>query len=59
MFAEPQFEPRVLTAVLEGSEARSGVLDPVGADIDPGAGFYPALITKLADDMIACLGEQS
>lgn len=59
VFAEPQFEPRVLTAVLEGSEARSGVLDPVGADIDPGAGFYPALITKLADDMIACLGEQS
>jgi len=59
VFAEPQFEPRVLTAVLEGSEAKSGVLDPVGADIDPGAEFYPALITKLADDMIACLGGQS
>jgi zinc transport system substrate-binding protein len=59
VFAEPQFEPRILTAIVEGSPARTGVLDPVGATIDPGTDFYGKLMNGLADDMTACMGESS
>jgi zinc transport system substrate-binding protein len=32
VFAEPQFAPGVLATVVEGTAARQGVLDPLGAD---------------------------
>jgi zinc transport system substrate-binding protein len=56
VFAEPQFEPRLVATVIEGSAARSGVLDPIGADLDPGPGLYPALLTGLAQGLADCLG---
>jgi zinc transport system substrate-binding protein len=56
VFAEPQFEPRLVATVIEGSDARSGVLDPVGADLEPGPGLYPALLTGLAQGFADCLG---
>ncbi len=55
MFAEPQFGARVLRSVREGTGARSGVLDPIGADLEPGADLYFNLLRGLADDMRACL----
>lgn len=55
VFAEPQFKPSILEAVIEGTDAKAGVLDPVGAGIDPGADMYTALIRKLAADLTACL----
>jgi zinc transport system substrate-binding protein len=57
VFAEPQFEPRLLDVVTEGTGARTGTLDPLGADIAPGPDLYPALIRSLADSMRACLVE--
>jgi zinc transport system substrate-binding protein len=56
VFAEPQFKPSILEAVIEGTDAKSGVLDPVGADFEPGAQMYPQLVRKLAADLTACLG---
>jgi len=57
VFAEPQFKPSILTAVTEGTSARTGVLDPVGADLEPGADLYGELMRKLASDLVACLGD--
>ena len=54
-FAEPQFEPRLVRTVIEGTEARTGILDPVGADLEPGPDLYFALLTDLADDLRTCL----
>jgi zinc transport system substrate-binding protein len=56
VFAEPQFEPRIVTTVTEGTNARRGVLDPIGADLEPGAALYPALLRGLAGSLAACLG---
>jgi zinc transport system substrate-binding protein len=56
VFAEPQFEPRLVATVIEGSQARSGTLDPVGAGLEPGPGLYPALLTGLARGFADCLG---
>lgn len=55
VFAEPQFPPRVVTAVVEGTEARSAVLDPLGAGLEPGTDAYFSLMHALADSLVRCL----
>ncbi len=55
VFAEPQFQPRVVQTVIEGSNARSGVLDPLGGEIALGPDGYPALLLSLATSLAGCL----
>jgi zinc transport system substrate-binding protein len=55
VFAEPQFEPRLLTSLVDGTDARTGVLDPIGASLAPGADAYPRLLRDLATSLRACL----
>jgi zinc transport system substrate-binding protein len=56
VFAEPQFEPALVDTVIEGSSARKGVLDPLGAALPEGPGQYFLLMNGLADSLIDCLG---
>lgn len=55
IFAEPQFQPKLVEVLADGTNARRGVLDPLGADIPPGPGHYPALMERLADSLADCL----
>jgi len=55
VFAEPQFEPRIIETVTEGSEARSGVLDPLGTEVTIGPDGYPALLVGIATSLANCL----
>jgi zinc transport system substrate-binding protein len=55
-FSEPEFEPKLIATVIEGTAARTGVLDGVGAALSPGPGLYPALLDGIADGLAACLG---
>ncbi len=55
-FTEPQFQPKLLATIIEGSEVRTGVLDPLGAALAPGPELYPALLHGLADSLADCLG---
>lgn len=55
VFREPQYDDKVVGTVIEGSKARAGVLDPLGATLEPGAGAYPQLLRNLAADLKACL----
>ncbi|KXF75995.1 zinc transporter [Paramesorhizobium deserti] len=59
VFAEPQFEPRLVKTVTEGTTAKSGVLDPLGASLKDGPDLYPELIRNLANSLRACLSEAS
>ena len=54
-FAEPQFEPKLLETVIEGSAVKKAVLDPVGADIELGIDFYPSLMMRLTESLVDCL----
>lgn len=54
-FREPQFDSKFVDAVIEGSSARWGVLDPLGADLEPGPGVYPQLLHNLANSLRSCL----
>ncbi|MGI9509913.1 MAG: zinc ABC transporter substrate-binding protein [Geminicoccaceae bacterium] len=56
IFSEPQFEPKLTQTVIEGSDVKSGVLDPIGAGLQPGAELYRALMMGLAGGLAGCLG---
>ncbi|ANL28577.1 Zn-uptake transporter substrate-binding protein ZnuA [Rhizobium phaseoli] len=55
VFAEPQFEPRLVNVVIEGTSARSGVLDPEAATLKAGPDLYFTLMRSIAESMKACL----
>lgn len=59
IFREPQFSPAVIRTLARGTAVRVGVLDPLGADILPGPGLYPALMTALAGSIVQCLAPQN
>ena len=55
LFREPQFAPALIDTLVEGSGARTGVLDPLGAALAPGPEAYFALMRGLAASLRACL----
>ena len=55
VFAEPQFDARTIETLIEGTEVRAAVLDPVGVELEFGPSFYEALLSRMADDLTACL----
>lgn len=59
VFAEPQFQPRVVEAVTEGTTARAGTLDPEGALVEAGPAAYETLLRNLASGLKSCLTPQS
>lgn len=54
LFAEPQFEPRLLSMLAQETAAEVGVLDPLGADLVPGPAAYVQLIDRLAGSLVEC-----
>lgn len=56
VFSEPQFEPTLVRTVVEGTTAKTGVLDPEGADLPEGETLYPTLMRNLAASLRGCLG---
>ncbi len=57
VFVEPQFNRGLVDAVFEGTGVRIGVIDPLGATLEPGAGLYTGLIEGVAASFEDCLGE--
>ncbi len=55
VFSEPQFNARRIITVVEGTDAKTGVLDPIGTDVPSGPGAYDAMMHKLADGFVDCL----
>lgn len=55
VFSEPQFEPRLVTALTEGTTARHAELDPIGAKLPDGPDSYARLLQAMADSLETCL----
>jgi zinc transport system substrate-binding protein len=55
VFAEPQFDTRLVHNLIEGTAARFGTLDPEGGRIEPGPELYFTLMRQLAGDLKGCL----
>jgi zinc transport system substrate-binding protein len=57
VMAEPQFDNRLVSNLVEGTRARTGTVDPEGAKIEAGADLYFTLLRNLARDLKACLAQ--
>ncbi len=55
VLAEPQFNPGIIETVLGGTDANTGVIDPLGSDLEPGADLYPQVIRNMAKTLAECL----
>jgi zinc transport system substrate-binding protein len=58
IFGEPQLATAQARTVAEGTGARIGVLDPIGAGLEPGPGLYPQLMTGLSASIAGCLAAE-
>ena len=48
VFSEPQFNPDIINAVAKDMKIKTGVLDPLGATLDPGKNLYFDLIKNMS-----------
>ena len=55
VFSEPQFEPKLVSVIVENTDAGTGVLDPLGAMIESGPDMYFALIRNMTTAVTDCL----
>ena len=58
VFTEPQFQPKLVRVVMEGTGAGTGVLDPLGADIPAGEDAYFTLLRNMAKSLKTCLSRK-
>ncbi len=56
VLGEPQFDSAMIDVVFEGTDAKRGTLDPIGAGFAPGPDAYFQMMTANAAALIACLG---
>ena len=55
VFAEPNFEPAIVNMIVEGTEAKAGVLDPEGSALGEGPDLYADLLRGIASGLADCL----
>ena len=54
VFSEPQFNPDIINAVAKDMKIKTGVLDPLGATLDPGKDLYFNLIRNMSASFKGC-----
>ncbi len=54
VFSEPQFNPDIISAVAKDMKIQTGVLDPLGATLDPGKDLYFKLIRNMSASFKGC-----
>ena len=54
VFSEPQFNPDIINAVAKDMKIKAGVLDPLGATLDPGKELYFNLIKNMTASFKGC-----
>ena len=54
VFSEPQFNPDIIKAVAKDMNIKTGVVDPLGATLDPGKDLYLNLIRNMSASFKGC-----
>lgn len=57
VFAEPQFEPKLVNVVVEGTSAKTGTLDPEASTLTEGPALYFELMRGIAGSIRSCLSQ--
>lgn len=55
VFTEPNFEPKLVNAIIEGTPAKTGTLDPEASGIAEGPALYSAMMRSIATNIRDCL----
>ncbi|WP_039018344.1 zinc ABC transporter substrate-binding protein [Halocynthiibacter namhaensis] len=55
ILTEPQFNPGLIDTVLNGTQSQTGILDPMGSDLELGSALYPQLIRNLSTALAGCM----
>ena len=55
VFSEPQFQTKLVDTVTEGTNTKTGQLDPLGATIPDGPDLYFTLMKNIANAMTECI----
>ena len=57
VFTEPQFEPKIVTTILEGTDKKAVEIDPLGAAVPSGPEMYFGLLEAMRTSFLNCLGK--
>ena len=55
VFSEPQFEPKLIETLVDGTKVRTGVLDPLGVSLEKGPYLYFELLRNMSFSLKKCL----
>ena len=55
VFSEPHFDQRLVATIVEGTDIRSGTVDPLGVDVENGPELYFAVLRNMAASFRDCL----
>lgn len=55
VLSEPQFNANLIATVLSGTDAKTGVIDPLGLGLELGPKLYSDLIRNMAKTLAGCL----
>ena len=54
IFSEPQFNPKIISTIAEDTNIKTGVFDPLGANINSDKDLYFKLISNLGKELKGC-----
>ena len=54
IFSEPQFNPKIIKAIAKDTNIKTGVLDPLGADLKNNKDLYFRLLNNLSSSLRKC-----
>ena len=55
VFTEPQFEPKIVAAIIDGTDKSSVEIDPLGVNIKAGPDMYFTLLQNMSASFKSCL----
>ena len=54
LFSEPQFNPSIAETIAQDTGVKAAVIDPLGAELNPGKDLYFDLIGNIASSFESC-----
>ena len=54
LFSEPQFNPAIIKSIAKDTNVKTGILDPLGANLDKGNDLYFDLLRNMASSFKGC-----
>lgn len=58
VFSEPQFQPKIIQTIIQGTHAHTGELDPLGNITEPGLNNYIHLLDNLSQALNQCYSKK-